>query len=398
MRILFLTPRLPFPPNRGDRLRSFHYGRVLSKKHSLSLLSLIQSDKEMQYVEDLKGIFDNVEVVLLKPWRSYLNMVLHFFSKMTLQVSYFYSKQMNKKVKEILKREKFDVIYTFSHCMAPYASEVKGAYKIFDLTDAISLFLRRMVRHRNIFLRPLLYWEYLKTKRYEPYIIKKFDECWFISPVDRDAISIPGNTSNIVLVPNGIDVDYFKPEKSKRNTNTILFVGYMGIESVITVLHFYKEIFPLVKKEIPSAKFYVVGADPPKKITKLASNENVVVTGFVEDLRLYYNEASVLAAPMRFVAGVQNKILEAMAMEVPVVTSRLGNEGIDANVGKEIFVEDEPKAFANCVVKLLKNEDLRKQVGANARRFVQKNFTWEKVVDRLDEIYLKISERQEDIF
>jgi len=281
--------------------------------------------------------------------------------------------------------------------MAPYMSEIKGPYKILDLTDAVSLFLRRMLRHRSIFLRPVLYREYLTAKRYESQIVSRFDECWLISTVDRDAIKLPDDVSNVVLIPNGIDIDYFTPVKSRPNTNNILFVGYMGVESVHAVFYFYKEIFPLVRKEIPSAKFYVVGANPPKKLINLANDKNVVVTGFVKDLRDYYNKASVLVAPMKFVVGIQNKVLEAMAMEVPVVSTTLANEGIDARPGEEIFVEDEPSAFADRVVELLKNKDLRKKISTNAKEFVERNFPWEKVVDRMDEVHLKISKTQNGI-
>ncbi|GAG12688.1 unnamed protein product, partial [marine sediment metagenome] len=124
---------------------------------------------------------------------------------------------------------------------------------------------------------------------------------------------------------------------------------------------------------------------------------NVVVTGFVKDLRDYYNKASVFVAPMTFVVGIQNKVLEAMAMEVPVVSTTLANEGIDARPGEEIFVEDEPSAFADRVVELLKNKDLRKKISTNAKEFVERNFPWEKVVDRMDEVHLKISKTQNGI-
>lgn len=389
MRILLITPRFPFPPNRGDRLRYFNFAKVLSEKHSLSLLSFIQSEKEIKHVEDFRGIFDNIETVLLKPWKSYINMVLRSFSKLPLQVSYFYSKKMCKKVDEVLKKRNFDVIYTFHLRMAPYVSDVNGIYKVLDFTDSVSLFLRRMNKYRNLFLRPILYREYLSTRWYEPYIAKRFDECWVISTVDWDAMKLSNDAVNIVLVPNGIDTDYFRPSTS-NNEPTIIFVGYMGIESVDAVLYFYEEIFHLVLKEIPSAKFYIVGADPPKKISMLTRDKNVVLTGFVDDLRTYYGMASVLVAPVRFVAGMQNKILEAMAMEVPVVASSLGNEGIDAVPGECIFIEDDPNKFAKRVIDLLKNKNLRREIGMNARRFVKEKFTWNTVLKRMDRIAEKI--------
>lgn len=390
MKILFLTPRLPFPPNRGDRLRYFNFAKVLSKKHELSLISFIGSKKELDHIKGYQGIFKNIETIPLPKWRSFVNMVLNIFSGLPLQVSYYDSKEMHERVETFLKDNKYDVVYTFHLRMAPYAKHIKTAYKILDLTDAVSLFLRRMIRHVNLILRPILYKEYLDTRRYETEIIKYFDESWLISSQDKEAINAGSSGSKLFVVPNGIDYDYFTPNSSIEKENNILFVGYMGVESVKTVKYFIRNIFPAVKNAHPSAKFHIVGADPPPEILKLAKEDNIIVTGYVKDLRPYYNSASVLVAPMRFVAGVQNKILEAMSMEVPVVTSTMGNEGVDAVNGKNIFVEDDPNMFALRVVKLLENEDLRKKIAKNARFFVREKFSWNSVVERMDLIAKKL--------
>jgi len=386
LKILFLTPRLPFPPNRGDRLRYFNFAKVLSRKHSLSLISFIQSEKELSAIGGCEGIFDRVETVLLKPWRSYVNMALCFLSGSPLQVAYFHSRKMRKKIEETMKKEKYDAVYTFHLRMAPYSRGIKNAYKILDLTDAVSLFLRRMISHRHPLLRPIFHREAVSTNKYESEIVDDFDESWLISDLDRRAIECR-TKDDLIVVPNGIDTDHFVPDPSfKREENSILFVGYMGVESVVTVKYFLKEIFPKVLAKIPSAKFYIVGADPPPEIKKLSKDKNIIVTGYIEDLRQYYGKASVLIAPMRFVAGVQNKILEAMAMEVPVVTSSLGNEGIDAAHGENIFVEDDPDMFALRVVDLLKDKALRESVGSNARKYVKGRFAWDSVAERMDRV------------
>ena len=397
MKILFVTPRLPYPPDRGDRVRVYNFARVLSKKHSLFLLSFIQSREELKNVEELETIFDETTTILLKPWKSNLNMLTHFFSRLPHQVFYYNSDVMRRKVRQVIEEEKIDVVYTFHLRMAPHTIDLKDIYKILDLTDSVSLFLRRMLPFSRIYLKPLLYSEWLKVRRYEPMITERFDECWLISKTDKRAIEEASCPSNLVIVPNGIDLDYFKRDGLELDSQYLLFVGYMGAESVDSVFYFYNKIFPLIKKEVPSAQFYIVGASPPRKVTKLAQDKDVIVTGFVKDLRSYYQKAAVMVAPMRFVAGVQNKILEAMAMGVPVVTSRFGNEGIDAQPEKEIFVENNPESFARSVIELLKNEDLRRKIGANARKFVERNFTWRKVFDRMDKIWEKISDNRLNI-
>jgi len=393
MKILFVTPRLPYHPDRGDRVRVFNFARLLTKKHSLFLASFIQSREELKNVSELKKIFNQTTVILLQPWKSNLNVLTHFFSKLPYQISYYNSDVMRREIKEIVKREKINIIYTFHLRMAPYSIDLKDFYKILDLTDSVSLFLQRMLPFTKFYLKPLFYYEWLKVRRYEPMIAEKFDECWLISGIDKRAIEESASLSNIIIVPNGIDLAYFKRKNLEQDGENLLFVGYMGAESIDSIFYFYKKIFPQVKKEIPSSKFYIVGANPPAKVTKLARDKNVTVTGFVKDLRPYYEKATVMVAPMRFVAGVQNKILEAMAMEVPVVTSSFGNEGIDAHPGKEILIEDNAEDFARSIIGLLKDEKLRREIGVNARKFVEKNFTWRKVVDRMDEISEKISQR-----
>jgi len=390
LRILFITPRLPYPLDRGDRIRVYNFAKILAEKHSLSLCSLIQSKDEYKYEKNLQNLFDRIELILLKPWKSHMNMATHFFSKLPLQVAYFNSFEMRKKIEQILKDEKFDLIYSFHLRTAHYVNKLNlmNAYTVLDLTDSVSLFLHRILLHSKIYLKPIYYREWLATRRYEASIVKQFNECWLISNIDKRAIERLAPNSHLFIIPNGIDIEYFSPYKrsnQKRVLENLLFVGYLGVQNVDAVLYFYRKIFPLIRSEFPLVKFYVVGANPPRQICRL-DDKSVIVTGYVEDLWSYYRKASVMVAPMRFVVGIQNKILEAMAMEVPVVTTNFGNEGIDARHEKEIFVADDPAEFANYVIKLLKNKELREEIGKNARKFVKKKFTWQEVAHRVDKI------------
>jgi len=391
MKILFITPRFPYPPNRGDRLRYYNFAKVLSKHHELHLAAFIQSKDEINNTDKISGIFGRIGTVLLKPWESYRNMLLGLFSGLPLQVSYFRSKKMHYRIEKMMSEEKYDAVYVFHLRMAPYGINLKGLFKILDLTDAVSLFLLRMANHKRALFKQILLRESKNIRKYEDKIMKLFDECWIISDADKQALGINGGGSNIYVVPNGIDAEYFKPGSMPADKGAnIIFVGYMGQESLATIIYFLKEIFPAVRREIPSVKFYIVGADPPKEIINLAKDESIIVTGYVDDLRPYYDRAAVLAAPMRFVAGVQNKILEAMAMEVPVVTSSYGNEGIDAAHGEQIFVEDDPRKFALRVIELLKDKELGKKIGRNAGKFVREKFSWNNVVERMDSIAKKV--------
>jgi sugar transferase (PEP-CTERM/EpsH1 system associated) len=387
MKILFITPRFPYPPNRGDRLRYYNFAKVLSGSHELHLATLIQSKDEINNTDKISGMFKRIETVLLRPLESYRNMLLDLFSGLPLQVSYFRSQKMRYRIGKMMNEEKYDAVYVFHLRMAPYAINLKGPYKILDLTDAVSLFLKRMASHKRALFRQILLRESKNTRRYEDTIMKLFDECWIISDADKRALGAGGGGSNVFVVPNGIDTDHFRPAPLSRDEDkNIIFVGYMGDESVSTVKYFLKEIFPIVRAEVPQAKFHIVGADPPNEIIKLQNDQNIVVTGYVKDLRPFYNNANVMAAPMRFVAGVQNKILEAMAMEVPVVTSSYGNEGIDAVNGEQIFVEDDPQKTAEKIIEILMNKQLSEKMGRNARAFVREKYSWNSVVERMNKI------------
>jgi glycosyltransferase involved in cell wall biosynthesis len=268
--------------------------------------------------------------------------------------------------------------------MAQYLKGFGSVYKVLDFTDSISLFLRRMLRCSKFYLKPFIFREWLAIKRYESLIAAEFDECWVVSPVDKGALGklpVP-----IKIIPNGVEPQYFRLTPTTDNDPNILFVGYMGMESIDAVMYFLNKIFPLIHASIPHVKFYIVGANPPSSILKLAQNPNIVVTGFVENLLEYYSKASVVVAPMRFVAGVQNKVLEAMAAGVPVVASSLANAGIGGIHAEHLFVADEPVQFAEYVIYLLQNLKVRARIGSNARAFIKERFSWHAVVKRVDEI------------
>jgi sugar transferase (PEP-CTERM/EpsH1 system associated) len=394
MHILFLTPRLPYPPNRGDKVRPWNFAKALAAEHTLSLVSLIQAEEERGYAHQLSEVFEHVEMVLLKPWQSYRNMLLGACSLTPLQISYFHCAELEHRLELFLKRHPVDVAYMLSLRMAPYAASCDKTYTVLDLCDAISMFLERRLPHAPVHVRPILRLEQGRVRRYEREIAHRFDECWVISQIDLEAIWGEAYPGNAIVVPNGVDTDHFRPASRRPRTHTITFVGYMGAESVDAVTWFHKDIFPFIRQQVPEAQLCVVGANAPAKIRALAESRSVIVTGFVDDLPGCYDQAAVVIAPMRFVAGMQNKVLEAMAMEVPVVATSGANEGIDATNGREIFVADHPADFADKVIRLLSDGQLAQRMGAKARWFVRERFTWNHATRRMQNIDLTLQERR----
>lgn len=389
MKILFIIPRLLYPVNRGDKVRPFNFARVLSQKHNLSLLSFIQKKEEIYNIEVLKEWFDSVETVYLPTWKSYLNMFFNILSRKPLQVSYFKSGRFKQRLEQILNKDEFDLVYIFHLRMAQYLLQRNDVYRVLDLCDSVSFFMRRLVKHAGWHMKPIYLYEISSVKRYESDLMKCFEEYWIISEEDRAQLEGDSHLEKLFTVRNGVDTDYFNRDHQTMDSgqqNSIIFVGYMGVESVDAIFYFYDQILPLIKKEIPDLKWYIIGADPPDKVKSLARDKNIVVTGYVEDLRDWYTKASVAVAPMRFVAGMQNKILEAMSMSLPVVTTSCGNEGINAKNGEEIFAEDDPAQFAKRIIQLLKDENLRKDMGHKARKLVEERYSWNVVLGRVEEI------------
>jgi glycosyltransferase involved in cell wall biosynthesis len=203
-------------------------------------------------------------------------------------------------------------------------------------------------------------------------------------------LSVNGNLP-VSIVPMGVDLEYFQPNHKEEGPN-LLFTGIMSyFPNRDAVLYFYHKIFPIIKKAVPKAKFYIVGNSPTKKIQKLMSNDDVVVTGRVEDVRPYFDSSAVFVCPLRSGSGMQTKLLEAMAMKVPVVTTSLGFEALEASAGRDIIVADEVEKFAQEVIRLLKEKELRQSIAQNARKLVEERYGWPSVIRQLETVYEDIT-------
>jgi len=231
------------------------------------------------------------------------------------------------------------------------------------------------------FPRSILYrYEATRLAQYESLIANNFDYCLVTSDYEKN---LHHSHNNIVSLRNGVDLQHFTPIRNITD-DTIIFTGAMNyLPNVDAVMYFQKEIFPMIKREIPTAKFIIVGMSPSAAIRALA-DDATLVTGFVPDIRRYLSCARVCVAPLRLAKGVQNKILEAMAMEIPVVATSAANRGIGAIDQQEIIIADDPKAFAIATIQLLKEQNLGEAIAANAKKFVLENFSWDKNLCKLD--------------
>jgi len=376
MRILILTSRLPYPPDRGDRSRVYNFMKHLSRAHELSLASFIAKESEQEHLASLQSFCQDMRVVIISPLRSTLSVLCNLWRRAPLQVLYYRSAAMRRLVDQMLAENQFDVVYV-------------------DLTDIISQEIVRSMPYRGLVSRLVYRLETPRIQRYERHVAEIFEETWLISEAGKRVLSTTCSAANIRVVPIGIDEDRLYPTGQPCEPNSLIFVGHLRVfHNVDAVTHLVQDVLPLVRQQIPSCTLKIVGADPNSQVRRLASDPAVTVTGFVPDLNDHLNRAAVFVAPLRFAAGVQTKVLEAMAVARPVVTTSVVNMGLEAQQGQEVLVADDVATMANQIITLLRDEQLRTQIGRAGLEFIRRKYTWDHVVKRMNAIEEHLSAKR----
>ncbi|MGD2144939.1 MAG: TIGR03087 family PEP-CTERM/XrtA system glycosyltransferase [Anaerolineae bacterium] len=384
MGILFLTSRLPYPPNRGDRLRAFHFIEHLSHEHRPTLVSFIANESERQHVAPLRQYCQDVHVVLMKPRDSAISVARGFWRREPLQALYYRSPAMRRLVDEIIAAKRFDVAYVHLFRMAAYVAHRPDLYRIVDLTDVISREIARSLPYRGLVSRLIYRIERPRIARYERWVAQTFEETWLISESDKEALASDCPRANIQVVTNGVDTDQFHPTGERADPNSLIFVGHMRVpHNVDASRHLARDILPRVRREVPGATLKIVGANPAPEVKRLGNSPALTVTGFVPNLNAALNQSAVFVAPLRFAAGVQNKVLEAMATARPVVTTSLVNDGLRAEPGRDLLIADDAESTARQVIRLLRDQRLRSQIGQGGLAFVRGKYSWEHAAKRM---------------
>ena len=384
MRILCLTSRLPYPPNRGDRLRAFHLIEHLSQEHDLSLVSFIADEAERAHLPSLRTYCRDVRVLPMSPVRSALSASLNIWRREPLQALYYRLGAMRRLVDDMIATTDFQAAYVHLFRMAPYVAHHSQLYRIVDLTDVISKEIDLSLPYRGPASRAVYRLEKKRISRYERWVAQNFEETWLISSSDRQALAQTSPEANIRVVPNGVDLEQFHPTGQPCAPNSLIFVGHLRVlHNVDAATYLAQDVLPLVLREVPTCTLNIVGADPAPQIQRLGQSVAITVTGFVPDLNAHLNRAAIFVAPLRFAAGIQNKVLEAMAAGRPVITTSLVNDGLGAQPGRELLVADDATATAQHIVRLLADTSLREQMGRAGRQFVQERYSWIHAVERM---------------
>ncbi len=375
MKILVVLPRFPYPLEKGDKLRAFNQIKELSSRNDVYLFCVSHCKVLPQHIEAVKPYCREICMVKSPKLVNYKNVLRNYFSTKSLQIGYWDSHKARKAFKAFEKAVNPDVIYSQMVRTMTWVSHSPHP-KVMDFQDALSMNTERRMEHSHGLWHYILHFEFKMLRSSEYNSFKIFDALTIISEPDSDAIPHKRN-GDIFIVPNGVDFDYFKPMEREKKYD-VVFCGNMRYEPNIRAAQFLaKEVMPLVWKECPQATLLLAGAYPKHNISSLA-NERITVSGFVDDIRECYASARIFVAPMQTGSGLQNKLLEAMAMRMPCVTTDIANDSLHAEDEKEILVGNTPQQLADHIVDLLLNEKQSQEVASNGYEFVRNNYSWEK--------------------
>lgn len=384
MRILIVTPDLQYPPARGYQVMACQHIEKLAACHTIDLVTFGDGSARFPGIDTMRRLCKSVKVIPLPKWRSLLNMSFGLMTDDPLQVRFYRSKRMADAIEERLRNTSYDVVIFQMTRMAQYLPRWYRGSAVLNMVDPLVFNYERSLNWRPWYIRTALRLEIKRLKRYEAQQATRFDRVLLNAPAD--VLDYQGllKSSCIELAPYGIDVDYFKPDVTRRQPGMIVMSGSMFYApNADAVIYFCRDIFPLILEQEPTAHLWLVGARPSSEIKRLAKGKNITVTGYVDDIRPYLNRATVSVCPIRLNVGTQTKVLEALAMETPVVTTSGGNHGICADSGTCLYVADTPLEFADRVVSLLRGHRW-KELSENGRRFVSDHFRWEISAAKLE--------------
>jgi len=382
MRILFLTSRFPYPLEKGDKLRAYHQIKQFSTKHEVILAAVSDTRVEPAQLEALKPYCRKIIVCQIGRGRILWNLVRTLFSGLPFQVGYFYSPSFHRRLCRLMEEERPTHLYCQLVRMAAYAGgDNHRMIRVLDYMDAFSKGYERL-SGRHLFLRRLLArMEARRLKRYEKAVFDRFDHHVIISEQDRKLIPHPEN-DRIIVSPNGVDSAYFDYRGAEKQFD-IVFAGNMSYPPNIESARFLaSSVLPRLEHAGRKTSLVIAGASPAPEVLRLR-NERITVTGWVDDIRAVVAAAKICAAPMFLSIGLQNKIIQAMAMQLPCVVSTLANNAIGAEPGRQILLADTPEEYEHQIAFLLDHPDSARSIGLAGREYVRQRFDWNAILDEL---------------
>jgi len=377
--LIIITSRFPYPLEKGDKLRVYHQIRHLSKYFKVHLISTPDNVVKSKHKKQLEPYCESINIFQINVFQKIGGLLYSLLTNKPFQVGYFYHFGIHRKIKKLLHVIEPDHIYCQLIRSAEYVKDYHDCHKTIDYMDAFSKGMERLSQSNKGLKRFLYNSEAKRLVNYENTIFDYFENHTIISNQDQKHIFHKDNDS-ITIIPNGIDDSFLNYEKEVEKDCDIIFIGSMSYSpNIAAAKYIVNDILPLLPT---NTKVKISGANPSRQVLKLAS-ENVDITGFLEDIKAAYKSAKIFVAPMFLSVGLQNKLLEAMALGLPCITTSLSNNAIQAEPNKEILIANSPQEFKEKISVLLNDEELYNRLQKNATQFVKENYDWNKITHRL---------------
>jgi len=387
MRILFVVPNVPS----FIRPRPLNFICRLSQIHEVSVLCLATNDSDYRFVSELRQYCQNLEVVKLSRWRSFWNCLLALFSYKSLRVAYFYSPRLRDCVKARIDGKEVDLVHAEHLKSVPMVEcAIAKVPAIFDAVDCVSMLeTRRRKTIKNPFLKFFFWIESKKTMRLETKAAELFNRVVISSSVDNESYPVPGGLREAPdVIPNGVDLEHFRFRQFEPQKNLLVFCAKLDyFPNQDAALYFTQSVWPVLRARRPELQLEIVGSRPPRSLRRLDGKDNIRVIASVPDVKPYLGRAWVALCPIRIRAGIQSKVLEAMALGVPMVATRICCPGLAIEAGKHLLVADAPGEFVAAIELLLDNVTLRNKLVQAARAYVERQHNWTGCVAALCNAY-----------
>ena len=383
MKILAVLPRFPYPLDKGDKLRAFHQLRLLSQNHDIYLFCTSEQAVREAEMDEVKKFCKEIHLVRTNKAGCLFNAALALICGGSLQVGYWNSRRTRKAYRRFEQKVQPNAVYCQMVRTMPWVRRSK-CYKVLDFQDALSLNTKRRMDRSHGLMRLLLKYEYKALQKAEQRALEAFDATTVISQIDQRHLS-----PKTVIVPNGVDTEYFNRQAIPQSSSkyTIVFCGNMSYApNVDAAQYLVNDVLPIVRKHTQDATLLIAGADPKAAVRSLAST-NVTISGRLSDIRTAYASSCIFVAPMRIGSGLQNKLLEAMSMGLPCVTTTLANTPLGAASGESVLVGDTPQELAKIIVDLVSDSEKRERISENGLRFIKDHYSWPAAVAPLEHLF-----------
>ncbi len=397
MRILIISDISPYPPVSGDRIREYNLLRRMADRHQVWLATFLENPSDELGIQHLASFCAGVEYVHVKKRHPILHipgLMLYGMTGKPLELYFRHSAELKRKIKHLASTVDFDLVLIINSHTALYLEALPSRLQRksilvfenieFAQYESIYRIEKKLVGKFRSWLN------YQMMRRWEPLYANRFNRCITVSETDRRVLLEANPVLKIEVIPNGVDTRLYQPLPENQDAAHLLFIGKMSYPPCSdAALYFCREILPLIRERVKNTELWIVGREPPQEVVNLDGN-GVHVTGWVEDVIPYYERSSVCVVPLRAGGGTRLKILEAMSLGRPVVSSSIGCEGLDVRDGENVLIADHPEEFAEKTTRLLGDPNLRKSLSTKARQLVENQYDWDSLANRLMDILAEV--------